>query len=465
MIFANPADPFIAQVAPYISHLASMTGMSSPRRWRPPDWMREELLRLAGYQCAICRRNLRKFDKVSEKTKDIADAAHIYPHSDRGERGDPGHRPALVDDISNLIMLCPSCHRLVDWDGVGGRIFTVDKLRAIRCEQEAWVRFRASRVKARQELAAAGQPGLASAERGQSFSVDGQAYRLPWEERPDRVDTTFSQEWSPEHDAVRCQSYAYAETGAARHAWLRRVDALDDSETGERWRRELAHEASLLKAQLPQLPGLPPVLGINPLASEPFALVTGLPSTVSMLNRYGAAGASATTLMAEESVRALFAGLPALCTALGALHDAGLAHGALDPRAILVDQRGDLVLRDLGHATIEPADSTQAGTGEPGRPGKHAKDNDVRCLAAIVYELVTGVPPLSGADGPPVPASAHNPAVSDQVTAALTQALTGDIRDARALARCLRSPRPHRSRPRTAPARNLPEPRKEPGTR
>jgi hypothetical protein len=425
--------------------------------------MRVELLRLAGYQCAICHRRLRKFDKVSGKTKDISDAAHMYPHSDLGVRGDPAHRPALVDDISNLIMLCPNCHRLVDWDGVGGRLFTVDKLRAIRREQEAWVAFKESRKKARSKLAAADQPGLSIVERGQPVSVQGRTYRLPWDERPDRVDTTFFQEWSPERDAVRCQSYAYAETGAPRHAWLRQVDALDDSETGERWRRELAHEASLLKAQLPQLPGLPSVLGINPLANEPFALVTSLPSTVSMLNRYGAAGAPGTTgatAMAEESVRALFAGLPTLGTALGALHDARLAHGALDPRAILVDQRGDLVLRDLGHATTEPTATTEASTGKPGKPGKHTKDDDVRRLAAIVYELVTGVPPLTGADGPPVPASVYNAAVSDQAATALTQALTGDIRDARALARRMHTPRLRTSTPRSTRARKPTEPRK-----
>jgi hypothetical protein len=423
--------------------------------------MRAELLRLAGYQCAICHRRLHKFDKVSGKTKDIADAAHMYPHSDRGERGDPARRPALVDDISNLIMLCPNCHRLVDWDGVGGRLFTVDTLRAIRREQEAWVEFKESRP----GLVAADQPGLSCVRRGQSVSVRGQTYRLPWDERPGRVDTTFFEEWAPERDAVRCRSYAYAETGAVRHAWLRQIDALDDSETGERWRCELADEASLLKAQLPQLPGLPSVLGINALANGPFALVTALPSTISLLNRYGIAGDPGRTdasVMAEESVRALFAGLPALCAALDALHDAGLAHGALDPRAILVGQRGDLVLRDLGHATAEPTASTDASAG---KPDERTTDDDVHRLAAIVYELVTGVRPLTGEGGPPVPASAYNPAVSDQAATALTAALTGGIRDARALARFLHAPRPHTSRPRSTRAGDPIGPREEPRKR
>ena len=238
------------------------------------------------------------------------------------------------------------------------------------------------------------------------------------------------------------RSYAYAETGAARHAWLRRIDALDGSTAGGRWRGELADEASLLAVTLPQLPGLPRVLGLSPLAGRPFTLVTSLPSAVCLLDRYGPARVPGSpgwaAPLARESVRALISGLPTLCAALGALHDARRAHGDLDPRAILVDSRGHLVLRDLGRAT---ADETPAGQERP------TKASDVRRLATIVYELVTGVPSLTGDDGPPVPAGVYNPAVSEQVTAALTQALTGDITDARAFARRLGAsgPRPVRT--------------------
>lgn len=430
--------------------------MVSSRSWRPPKRKRDELLRLGGEQCAICHRNLRARDHVTGKVTFIADAAHMYPHSDRGERGDPAHRPALVDDISNLLMLCPNCHRLVDWEGVGGRLFTLGKLRTIKREHEAWIEFLASRP----EFAIVGIPGPEGVKRGQSVTVDGRSYRLPWDERPGRVDSAFSQEWSPARDAVRCQSYAYAESGTARHAWLRRIEASEGAKSGERWRRELAHEASLLCGGLPSLPGLPSVLGVDTLPKEPFALVTALPSATSMLDRYrtastrdrpgvtaatGPADTTGPAVMTEESVRMLFAGLPALCAALGALHDAGLAHGALDPRAILVDQSGNLVLRDLGRATAE-ADGAADDHGSA--PGKPAKSGDVSRLAAIVYEAVTGVRPLTGADGPPVPASVYNPFVPDQAATALTQALAGDIVDARALARRL-----CRARPRCTDAR------------
>jgi hypothetical protein len=123
------------------------------------------------------------------------------------------------------------------------------------------------------------------------------------------------------------------------------------------------------------------------------------------------------------------------------LHDARQAHGDLDPQSILVDSRRHLVLRDLGRAT---ADETPAGQEKP------TKRADVRRLAAIIYELVTGVPPLTGDAGPPVPAALYNPAVSEQAEAALTQALTGDITDARTFARRLGAPGPRPVRRPTA---------------
>jgi serine/threonine protein kinase len=274
---------------------------------------------------------------------------------------------------------------------------------------------------------------------GADVVVDGRSFRLPWETRPDRVDGTFTEQWSPEGDAVRGHSYAYAETGSARHAWVRRVAFRDGSDVGARWRRGLTDEATLLARVLPQLPGLPEVLamGVEDSRAPLFevTVVTSLLSAVSLRDRSGRSGPPA-----EETVRAIIAGLPPLCAALGALHDAGLAHGALDAAAILADPSGDLALRDLGRATetaLAPA------TGE-----LPTKSDDVLALARIVYASVTGVPPLTGSDGPPVPACACNPAVPEHAATALSKALTGGIRDARNLARQLRpAPRP-RSGPR-----------------
>ena len=435
---------------------ASVTSVPPPdKKYEPSDTDRQWLLERAGFQCAICRQAFRAVEKPSKKgmteTRYLAQAAHMYPHSDRGERGTPGTRPFLVEDISNMIMLCPSCHTWADYQGVGRNEFPLAKLRAIKLEHEAWVEFMGSRMSVAEHLAKVGQAGLSGIERGQAVSVWDKNYRLPLDNRTGRVDTTFLQERSPEGDAMLTRSYAYAETGAAGHAWVRRIDELGTSPAGDRWRRELADEASQLMVKLPHLPGLPRVLGFCPLAGDrvtgvtTFTLVTTLPSAVCLLDRYGSARTSGSpgrgAPLARESVRALLSGLPTLCAALGALHDARLAHGDLDPQAILVDSRGHLVLRDLGRAT---AVATPSGQEKP------AKGADVRRVAAIIYELIADVPPLTGADGPPVPASVYNQAVSEQTSTALTQALTGDITDARALARRLGATGPHPGRRQTA---------------
>lgn len=404
--------------------------MASNRTFKLSARDRERLLHLADHQCAICHRDLGRYDPATKTIRYVAEAAHIYPHLDGGERGDAANRPQLVDDPSNLLMLCPGCHRWIDYRGVGATLFPIDKLRAIKREHEAWVAFKRSRQQENQVPAAAAPPAVGGLRRGQSVSVDGQSYRLAGDERPGRVDSVFAEERSAGRDAVRSRSYAYAETGAARHAWLRRVEARDGSEVGERWRRELVEEARLLDDRLPRLPGLPPVLGIAPLPNESFVLVTALPSAVSMADRYGTDAAPA---LREESVRSLFAGLPTLCAALGALHDINLAHGALDPQAILVDQRGNLVLRDLGLATAETEE----------RP---SKQQDIGRLAAVVYAFITGSPPLTGADGPPVPADLRNPAISDREATVLSEALTGGVRDARSLGRGLHPVRRKRKR-------------------
>lgn len=399
--------------------MTNIHAMAAASRMKIPKSLRDKLVYLAGGQCAICHRLLREFDEMSEKEKYVADTAHIYPVSDRGERGDPAQRPANVDDISNLVLLCPYCHRLVDWQGVGGRRWPLDRLRKQKREHEAWWAFQRARppedpYEERTETA------LVGLEPGTAVFAGGRPYRLPWELRPGRVNGTFAQEWSPDRDAIRSESYAYAETGEASHAWLRRVVNRDRSTAGARWRRELVDEASLLTGELPRLPGLPNVLAVETTPTE-AVVVTALPSVTSMRDHFGTNGGMAR----KEAVRALISGLSTLCAALGALHDDGYTHDALDTASILVDRRGDLVLRDLGRATHTRQTSSANTT------------TDVMALARTIYECVTGVPPLTGADGPPVLASAHNPAVPEYAAVALARALTGDIHDIRGLARQL----------------------------
>ncbi len=309
----------------------------------------------------------------------------------------------------------------MDWKGVGARLYPVDRLRAIKTEHEAWIAFIRSRPPADAEGLAGGAPEL-GVQPGVALRAGGQVFRLP-------ATLTCEQEWSAGRDAVRTASRAYAEQGDAGDVWVRRVAARAGSAAGLRWRRELADEAALLGGILPGLPGLPQLVAVEVSPAE-VILVTALPAGSAGMARSGAAAPRGLATLRDrfqpESARALLAGLPTLCAALGALHDAGRAHGALhtalaeslDRGPILVDKRGNLVLRDLGTATADqPA----------------AKGRDVISLARIVYELLTGVPPLEGEDGSPVLASAHNPSVPEPAARTMNRIMAGQVRDVRAL--------------------------------
>ena len=278
----------------------------------------------------------------------IAEIAHIIPVSDKGERGDEP-RPADINDIGNLLPLCPTCHTMADEPGRGGRRWPPEKMRRLKREHEAWVYFERRRPPDRQASGKA-PVGATPAEitevkPGDPITVAGRTYWIVSDPRTNRVDGMFIGQKSPDGDATLCAAYGYAETGEAGHVWLRRVNARSGSLIGDRWRAELAEEAALLTGRLPVLPGLPRVLAVEVSLTEAL-VITALPSVTSMRDRFRDKKGTA-----EEAVRALLRGLGALCEALGALHDEGFAHGALDPATILVGWRGRLALRDLGQAT------------------------------------------------------------------------------------------------------------------
>ncbi len=423
-----------------MSYRSNMPHMGGNRGPDVAEAVKRQIRGLAGDQCAFCHRSLYVIPEGTNERVYIGEIAHIFPSSPGGERSDQ-ERPAHVNAPGNLMPLCRNCHRMVDApSGVGGKIWTIDRLRRMKTGHEAWIALQAARpdpvtqdpVEAALDVA----PGSAVPVDGHSFRLTAQAgLSTRFGLDPLRLDQYFREEWSLDGNAVRCACYAYAETGHSAHAWLRRAAFRSGSAVGERWRQVLADEVTLLAGGLPDLRGLP---SLRALGSEPTELVvvTELPTVVTVADRFGGGGT------AVEAVRALFAGLPQLCAALGALHDAGLSHGALDAMSIVVDKRGGLVLRDLGRAASGDADGSEVGS-EGKRPGK---PDDVMTLAAIVYRLVTGFAPLNGKDGPPVLASTHNPAVPDAAARALTEALTGGIQDPRAFARRLASAEPRGQR-------------------
>ena len=85
--------------------------------------------------CAMCRRDLAGGDSDSESN--LSEMAHIRGLAAGSARHDPYMDPDAVNRHTNLILLCPACHKIVDADPVK---YTADRLAAIKSESEKWAR-------------------------------------------------------------------------------------------------------------------------------------------------------------------------------------------------------------------------------------------------------------------------------------------------------------------------------------
>jgi hypothetical protein len=96
---------------------------------------------LAAGRCAFasCRKKIILPEISDDKTKQIGEIAHIVAHSPDGPRGDENFPVDKLDRYENLILLCPTCHKLID---AQPSRFTIDMLRQIKADHELWVENR-----------------------------------------------------------------------------------------------------------------------------------------------------------------------------------------------------------------------------------------------------------------------------------------------------------------------------------
>ncbi|GAA2344121.1 HNH endonuclease [Streptomyces kunmingensis] len=90
----------------------------------------------AGGLCAVCKAQVITSGTASDDPSVFGEEAHIVARSEGGPRAG-GLAENLINHHTNLILLCSNDHKRVDDQP---NHFTVERLRLIKSEHEAWVR-------------------------------------------------------------------------------------------------------------------------------------------------------------------------------------------------------------------------------------------------------------------------------------------------------------------------------------
>ncbi len=93
-------------------------------------------LRCAGF-CAMptCRKKLTLEATANEGVDHVAEIAHIHSLEADGPRPHPTMTEAELNDYKNLMILCPTCHTVVD---KRDSTYTVQDLLKVKADHEAW---------------------------------------------------------------------------------------------------------------------------------------------------------------------------------------------------------------------------------------------------------------------------------------------------------------------------------------
>jgi len=94
----------------------------------------------AGGTCTLCKNHLTAGAKSGDKDVVLGEEAHIVSEEPNGPRFRPMPRKE-VDTYANLLLLCPSDHKIVDEQVT---YYTEQRLQTLKREHEQWVKDRVS---------------------------------------------------------------------------------------------------------------------------------------------------------------------------------------------------------------------------------------------------------------------------------------------------------------------------------
>lgn len=108
-------------------------------RRQPKADTRVLLFTLAGGRCEFdnCNHYLLQHH-VTHLPGNFAEMAHIVAFSPSGPRGESDLSSVERNDVSHLMLLCPTCHKLIDDNP---NLYSIDTLRAFKCDHEARIRM------------------------------------------------------------------------------------------------------------------------------------------------------------------------------------------------------------------------------------------------------------------------------------------------------------------------------------
>lgn len=90
----------------------------------------------AASRCSKCKADLAYDEKARSGAMAVGEQAHIVAESEDGPRGKSSLTTEERDEYANLILLCPTCHTVVD----GAELdFPVERLHQIKTRHELWV--------------------------------------------------------------------------------------------------------------------------------------------------------------------------------------------------------------------------------------------------------------------------------------------------------------------------------------